>query len=169
MILEKEQQVYDVLNELQIAYIKTSHEPAATMEACLALEAIIQAKICKNLFLCNRQKTNFYLLLMPGDKPFKTKDISKQINSARLSFGSDEDLLELLNLTPGSCTIFGLLFDKQHKVQLLIDKDVLKEERFGCHPCINTSSLRLKVTDVFETFLQAVGHEYTTVKLVGEE
>ena len=95
MILEKEQQVYDVLDELQIAYIKTSHEPAATMEACLALEAIIQAKICKNLFLCNRQKTNFYLLLMPGDKPFKTKDISKQINSARLSFGSDEDLLKL--------------------------------------------------------------------------
>lgn len=165
MILEKEQQVYDVLDELQIAYIKTSHEPAATMEACLALEAIIQAKICKNLFLCNRQKTNFYLLLMPGDKPFKTKDISKQINSARLSFGSDEDLLELLNLTPGSCTIFGLLFDKQHKVQLLIDKDVLKEERFGCHPCINTSTIGLYTNDLVNKIIPYLGHNFIEVTL----
>ena len=165
MILEKEQQVYDVLDELQIAYIRTSHEPAATMEACLALEAIIQAKICKNLFLCNRQKTNFYLLLMPGDKPFKTKDISKQINSARLSFGSDEDLLELLNLTPGSCTIFGLLFDKQHKVQLLIDKDVLKEERFGCHPCINTSTIGLYTSDLVNKIIPYLGHNFIEVTL----
>ena len=165
MILEKEQQVYDVLDELQIAYIRTSHEPAATMEACLALEAIIQAKICKNLFLCNRQKTNFYLLLMPGDKPFKTKDISKQINSARLSFGSDEDLLELLNLTPGSCTIFGLLFDKQHKVQLLIDKDVLKEERFGCHPCINTSTIGLYTNDLVNKIIPYLGHNFIEVTL----
>lgn len=165
MILEKEQQVYDVLDELQIAYIKTSHEPAATMEACLALEAVIQAKICKNLFLCNRQKTNFYLLLMPGDKPFKTKDISKQINSARLSFGSDEDLLELLNLTPGSCTIFGLLFDKQHTVQLLIDKDVLKEERFGCHPCINTSTIGLYTNDLVNKIIPYLGHNFIEVTL----
>ena len=165
MILEKEQQVYDVLDELQIAYIRTSHEPAATMEACLALEAIIQAKICKNLFLCNRQKTNFDLLLMPGDKPFKTKDISKQINSARLSFGSDEDLLELLNLTPGSCTIFGLLFDKQHKVQLLIDKDVLKEERFGCHPCINTSTIGLYTNDLVNKIIPYLGHNFIEVTL----
>lgn len=165
MILEKEQQVYDVLNELQIAYIQTSHEPAATMEACLALEAIIQTKICKNLFLCNRQKTNFYLLLMPGDKPFKTKDISKQINSARLSFGSDEDLLELLNLTPGSCTIFGLLYDKQHKVQLLIDKDVLKEERFGCHPCINTSTIGINTNDLVNKIIPYLGHNFIEVTL----
>ena len=165
MILEKEQKVYDVLKELDIPYIQTSHEPAATMEACLALEEQIQAKICKNLFLCNRQKTNFYLLLMPGDKPFKTKDISKQINSARLSFAGDEDLLELLNLTPGSCTIFGLLFDLSNKVQLIIDEDVLKEERFGCHPCINTSTIGFNTDDLLNKIIPYLNHDFIKVIL----
>lgn len=84
--LDKEIRVYDLLDSLGIEYERTDHERTDTMEACNEIDAILQVTICKNLFLCNRQKTNFYLLMMPGDKPFKTKELSSQINSARLSF-----------------------------------------------------------------------------------
>ena len=138
------------------------------MEACNEIDAILQVTICKNLFLCNRQKTNFYLLMMPGDKPFKTKELSSQINSARLSFASPEDMERLLDITPGSVSIMGLMNDKENAVQLLVDEDVLQGEYLGCHPCINTSSLKLRTKDVIEKFLPAVHHEMTTVHLIGE-
>lgn len=167
--LEREIKVYDLLDSLGIEYMRTDHEKADTMETCNEIDAILDVTICKNLFLCNRQKTNFYLLLMPGDKPFKTKELSAQINSARLSFGSPEDMERLLGLTPGSVSIMGLMNDSENHVQLLVDEDVLKGEYFGCHPCINTSSLKLKACDVWEKILPAVHHEMITVHLVGEE
>jgi len=122
-------------------------------------------KTCKNLFLCNRQKTAFYLLLMPGDKPFKTKDLSAQIGSSRLSFATEEDMLELLNLTPGSVTILGLMYDKENRVKLLVDEEVLEDEYFGCHPCINTSSIKMKASDVFEKVIPAMAEGYQKVSL----
>ena len=168
--LEKEIRTYDLLDSLGIAYERVDHEEANTMEACAAVDAVLApAVICKNLFLCNTQKTKFYLLLIKNDKKFKTKEISKQINSARLSFAPAEYMEEYLDITPGSASVLGLMNDKENQVTLLVDEDVLAAEYFGCHPCINTSSLRLKVADVFGSFLQAVGHEYITVKLVGEE
>lgn len=168
--LEKEIRTYDLLDSLGISYERVDHEEANTMEACAAVDEVLApAVICKNLFLCNTQKTKFYLLMIKNDKKFKTKEISKQINSSRLSFAPPEYMEQYLDITPGSASVMGLMNDKNHEVTLLVDEDVLAAEYFGCHPCINTSSLRLKVTDVFETFLQAVGHEYTTVKLVGEE
>lgn len=166
--LEKEIRVYDLLDSLGIEYVRTDHEKADTMEACNEIDAILDVTICKNLFLCNRQKTNYYLLMMPGDKPFKTKELSSQINSARLSFGSPEDMEELLGLTPGSVSIMGLMNDKENRVQLLVDEDVLEGEYLGCHPCINTSSLKLKESDIWEKFLPAVHHEMITVHLTGE-
>ncbi len=166
--LEKEIRVYDLLDSLGIEYLRTDHEKADTMEACNEIDAILDVTICKNLFLCNRQKTNYYLLMMPGDKPFKTKELSSQINSARLSFGSPEDMEELLGLTPGSVSIMGLMNDKENRVQLLVDEDVLEGEYLGCHPCINTSSLKLKESDIWEKFLPAVHHEMITVHLTGE-
>lgn len=166
--LDKEIRVYDLLDSLGIEYERTDHEQADTMEACNEIDAILQVTICKNLFLCNRQKTNFYLLMMPGDKPFKTKELSSQINSARLSFASPEDMERLLNITPGSVSIMGLMNDKENAVQLLVDEDVLKGEYLGCHPCINTSSLKLRTKDVIEKFLPAVHHEMITVHLIGE-
>ena len=142
------------------------HEEANTMEACLAIDEVLApAVICKNLFLCNAQKTKFYLLMIREDKKFLTKDISKQINSARLSFGPAEYMEQFLDITPGSVSVLGLMNDKENNVTLLVDEDVLKAEYFGCHPCINTSSLRLKTADVFGKFLEAVHHEYTVVKL----
>lgn len=167
--LEKEIRVYDLLDFLEIEYMRTDHEVANTMEACNAIDAVLGVTICKNLFLCNRQKTNFYLLMMPGDKPFKTKELSAQINSARLSFASAEDMERLLDITPGSVSVMGLMNDKENKVQLLVDEDVLVGEYIGCHPCINTSSLKLKSSDVWEKVLPAMNHDIITVKLVGEE
>ena len=142
--LDKEIRVYDLLDSLGIEYVRTDHERTDTMEACNEIDAILQVTICKNLFLCNRQKTNFYLLMMPGDKPFKTKELSSQINSARLSFASPEDMERLLDITPGSVSIMGLMNDKENAVQLLVDEDVLQGEYLGCHPCINTSSLKMR-------------------------
>ena len=135
--LDKEIRVYDLLDSLGIEYERTDHERTDTMEACNEIDAILQVTICKNLFLCNRQKTNFYLLMMPGDKPFKTKELSSQINSARLSFASPEDMERLLDITPGSVSIMGLMNDKENAVQLLVDEDVLQGEYLGCHPCLS--------------------------------
>lgn len=156
--LEKELHTYDILDELGITYQRTDHEPATTMEVCHAIDGALNVLICKNLFLCNSQKTKFYLLMMPGDKPFKTKDLSAQIGSARLSFGSPEKMEELLNLTPGSVSVFGLLYDPQNRVQLLIDKDVLATQYLGSHPCINTSTVRWQTADLTGKFLPHVHH-----------
>lgn len=165
---EKEIKVYDMLDALGIAYFRTDHGPADTMEACNEIDKILDVLICKNLFLCNRQKTAFYLLMMPGDKPFKTKELSAQIHSARLSFASPEDMEKYLNILPGAVSIMGLMNDIDNHVQLLVDKDVLKGEYVGCHPCVNTSSLKLNTKDVFGPFLEAVHHDMKVVTLVGE-
>ena len=163
--LEKEIKVYDLLDSLGIEYERTDHEEANTMEACNEIDKVLDVIICKNLFLCNRQETQFYLLMMPGGKPFKTKDISKQIGSARLSFGKPEFMEEYLDIKPGAVSIMGLMNDKEHHVQLLIDKPVLESKYLGCHPCVSTSSLKMKTKDVLERFLPAVGHEPIVVDL----
>ena len=161
--LEKEMAVYDLLEQLDIPYERLDHEVTATVEACHDVDKLLGIHICKNLFLCNSQRTAFYLLMMPGEKKFVTKDISKQIGSARLSFAEAEYMERILNITPGSVSVMGLMNDKEHKVQLLIDSDILKDEYIGCHPCINTSSLKLKTSDILEKFLHYTGHTYTEV------
>ncbi len=163
--LEKEIKVYDLLDSLGIEYQRTDHGEANTMEACNEIDKVLDVIICKNLFLCNRQETQFYLLMMPGDKPFKTKDISKQIGSARLSFGKPEYMEEYLNIKPGAVSIMGLMNDTEKHVQLLIDKPVMESEYIGCHPCVSTSSLKIKTKDVIEKFIPAVGHEPIIVDL----
>lgn len=167
--LPREIKTYDFLDNLGIEYYRTDHEAANNMEACNEIDAVLGVLICKNLFLCNRQKTNFYLLMMPGDKKFKTKELSAQIGSARLSFADPEDMLKYLDIEPGAVSIMGLMNDSDHAVQLLIDEDVLEGEELGCHPCVCTSSLKLKTADVMEKFLHATGHDYRVVHLVGED
>ena len=165
---EREVRVYDLLDSLGIEYFRTDHEHADTMEDCNRIDAVLDVVICKNLFLCNWQKTVFYLLMMPGDKSFKTKELSSQINSARLSFASPDAMLEYLDIKPGAVSVMGLMNDKDNHVKLLVDEDVLKDEYVGCHPCVNTSSLKLKTEDVFGKYLKAVNHTATTVVLKGE-
>ena len=163
--LEKEIRVYDFLDELGVEYERVDHEPAMTMEICEEIDSVLGATICKNLFLCNRQQTDFYLLLIPGDKVFKTKDLSAQINSSRLSFAGPEHMEKYLDITPGSVSILGLMNDKENSVRLLLDEDVLKEEYIGCHPCINTSSLKIKTADMTEKIIPALKHQPTVVHL----
>ena len=163
--LDKEIRCYDLLDILGIGYQRIDHEAAMTMEACAAVDEKLEATICKNLLLCNRQCTAFYLLLIPGDKVFKTKDLSTQIGSSRLSFAAGEYMEQFLDITPGSLSILGLMNDKENRVQLLIDEDVLKGEYIGCHPCINTSSLRLKTVDVTDKLIPAMGHPPRIVTL----
>ena len=167
--LPREVRTYDILDELGIDYKRTDHEPANNMEACNEIDAVLGVLICKNLFLCNRQKTNFYLLMMPGDKKFKTKELSAQIHSARLSFADPEDMLTYLDIEPGAVSVMGFMNDKDHIVQLLIDEDVLQGKYIGCHPCVCTSSLKMKTADVVERFLPATGHTYKIVHLTGED
>jgi Ala-tRNA(Pro) deacylase len=167
--LQREIRTYDFLDALGVEYLRTDHAPANNMEACNEIDAVLGVLICKNLFLCNRQKTNFYLLMMPGDKKFKTKELSAQIGSARLSFATPEDMLKYLDIEPGAVSIMGLINDRDCAVQLLIDEDVLEGEYLGCHPCVCTSSMKLKTRDVVEKFLPATGHGYQTVHLVGED
>ena len=169
--LEKEIRCYDWLDRLGIEYERTDHpdQVAYTMEACREIDAVLGATVCKNLFLTNRQHTAYYLLMMPGDKPFKTKELSAQINSSRLSFGSAGEMEELLDCAPGSSSLMGLMNDKDHRVRLLVDEDVLKDEYLGCHPCINTTSLKLKTADAFGVFLPSTDHEMTVVRLVGTD
>lgn len=163
--LDKEIRTYDLLDSLGVSYQRIDHPAAMTMEECEDIDRILDATICKNLFLCNRQETAFYLLMIPGDKTFKTKDISAQIGSARLSFGKPEFMEQFLDITPGSVSVMGLMNDKENRVQLLIDEDILKGEYIGCHPCINTSSLRIKTKDMAEKIIPAMKHEPIIVKL----
>ncbi len=163
----REVRTYDLLDRLGIEYGRIDHEAADTMEICREIDESLDATICKNLFLCNRQGSAFYLLMMPGDKPFKTKELSAQINSARLSFASAEKMEEYLDIRPGAVSVMGLANDRENNVALLIDEDVLRGEFFGCHPCVNTSSLRISVKALVEVFLPAVGHEFRTVHLDG--
>ena len=156
--LDKEIRVYDLLDSLGISYQRIDHESAMTMEACAAIDLALDATICKNLLLCNRQRTAFYLLMLPGEKQFKTSTFSKMIGSSRLSFAEGEYMERFLDITPGSLSVLGLMNDRDHQVQLIIDEDVLKGEFIGCHPCINTSSLRLKTTDLMERIIPALGH-----------
>ncbi|HBE87003.1 MAG TPA: prolyl-tRNA synthetase associated domain-containing protein [Lachnoclostridium sp.] len=167
--LPKEIRTYDLLDKLNISYQRVDHSPLPTIEACREVDALLKIEICKNLFLRNAQKTDFYLLLLPGGKKFRTAALSKQIGSARLSFAEPEFMEEFLDITPGSVSVIGLMNDKNRRVRLLIDKEVLSQEFFGCHPCINTSSLKFKTEDLLDKFLPAIQCEYTLVDLPTEQ
>ena len=163
--LDKEIRVYDLLDSLAVPYQRIDHEAAMTMEACAQIDLSLDATICKNLLLCNRQKTDFYLLMLPGDKVFRTSDLPKKIGSSRLSFAGAEFMEEFLDITPGSLSVLGLMNDKENRVKLLMDRALLEGEFIGCHPCINTSSLRLRTRDLMERILPAMHHEPQIVEL----
>ena len=163
--IKKEIRVYDFLDNLGISYERVDHKPAMTMEACQEIDRVMGTAMCKNLLLCNRQKTSFYLLLMPGEKIFQTKELSSQLGVSRLSFAPAEPMKEYLDITPGSLSILGLMNDTQMQVRLVIDASVLTGEHIGVHPCINTSSLKLKTADLINVIIPAMGHEPTIVNL----
>ena len=167
--LEKEQRCYALLDKLRIPYARVDHEHADTIEACEAVEQVLGEKICKNLFLCNRQKTQFYLLMLEGEKVFKTKDLSKQLGVARLSFADPADMKKYLDITPGSVSVLGLMNDTENAVQLVIDQPIAESTQIGCHPCINSSTLSIATQDILTKFLPAVHHTPIIVSLPDPE
>ena len=164
----KEQNCYAFLDRLGVAYRRADHETASTMELCREIEKVLGCPICKNLLLTNRQQTDFYLLLMEGDKVFKTKYLSKALGCARLSFAADEHMEALVDITPGSLSVLGLMNDPAKKVRLVIDRPVLEQPEIGFHPCLNTSTLAVSMADFREKLLPALGHEATVVELPTE-
>lgn len=167
--MDKELACYDLLDELEIPYARVDHGPAGTIEVCEAVEQVLGEKICKNLFLCNRQKTNFYLLMLDGEKVFKTKDLSGQLGVARLSFAGAEEMEQFLDITPGSVSVLGLMNDYENRVQLLIDRSVAECARVSCHPCINTSTIWFSMEDLLHRFLPRIHHEPVFVDLPDRE
>ncbi len=161
--------VYPLLDGLGIEFERIDHESAMTIEACREIDIALGVEMCKNLFLCNTQRTKFYLLLMPGEKQFKTKLLSRELGIARTSFADSESMMKYLGVTPGSVTVLGLMNDKEKNVTLLIDSETLRASHIGCHPCANTSSLKIKMSDILEKFLPYTGHKYIEVKLKEEE
>ena len=164
-LLPQEQSAFDLLHQLHIPYTRVSSEPADTMEKCAEVSKVLGYPICKNLFLCNRQKTQFYLLTMPPDKPFLTKDLSHQIGSSRLSFAPPEKMEELLGCSPGSASVLGLHNDSGNAVRLVMDRDVYTAPYFACHPCDNTQSLKFKTEDLLNVLLPKIGQEPIIVEL----
>ena len=167
--LHKEVACYDLLDRLHIPYTRADHEHADTIEACEAVERVLGEKICKNLFLCNRQKTQFYLLMLEGEKVFKTRDLSKQLGVSRLSFADPADMEKYLDITPGSVSVLGLMNDPDNAVQLVIDRPIAASAAIGCHPCINSSTLAIATADILEKFLPAVHHPPILVDLPDPE
>ena len=169
--LDREVRAYALLDKVGVDFYRTDHPdaPSTTMEVCAQVDAVLNVHICKNLFLCNREQTDFYLLIMPGDKHFKTKELSHQLGVSRLSFADGEHMERYLGVSPGSVTVLGLMNDAENRVRLIIDEDVLKEEWFGCHPCMNTSSVKFRTADLTEKLLPAMDHEPTVVHLTGED
>ena len=163
--LDKEIRCYDLLDRLGVPYQRIDHEAAMTMEACAEIDKVLDATICKNLLLCNRQCTSFYLLMIPGGKHFKTSELSKEIVSSRLSFAAPEYMERFLDITPGSLSVLGLMNDTGHHVQLLMDEDIRNGEYFGCHPCRNTTSMRFSVKDLLEKVLPEIHHTPEFLKL----
>ena len=162
--LAREMRVYDLLDGLKIGYERVDHDAVETMAACKEIDALLSpAAVCKNLLLCDAHGRNFYLLMLRGDKRLDCKQIAAQIGRPRLSFAPAQKLEEFLGLGVGAVSVLGLMNDRGGNVQLLVDADLLREEAIGCHPCVNTSSLRIGTRDLLEVFLPAVGHAYRTV------
>lgn len=156
---DKEKRCYAFLESLGIKYEAVDHDEASDMDKCREIEDALGVKICKNIVLCNRQETSFFLFMLPGDKKYITKDVSKKLEMSRLSFAKEHYLKEFLNVTPGSVSVLGLLNDKYNNVELVIDRDVIKGEYIRCHPCVNTSTLKIRTEDFLNKIIPALGKE----------
>lgn len=160
-----EMAVYDFIDGISIEYTTLCHPAVFTMEECEEVRKVLGAPVFKNLFLTNKQQTQYYLLMIPADKPFKTKYLSSQLGCARLSFASSEAMMELLHIAPGAVSPMGLIHDKECRVRLIVDRDLLATDRYACHPCVNTASVVLSLTDLLDKIIPATGHTYTWVDL----
>lgn len=153
------------LKNAGIEFSLVTHAPAFTIEKCAEVEKLIGGRICKNLFLQTTSGSAYYILMLDGNKKFVTKDVSKKLGSSRLSFAPPEAMQRLLNTNPGSLSVTSLMFDKEKRVALAIDGDILKEEYICCHPSDNTATLKIKTKDITEKLLPLLGVEPKIIEI----
>ncbi len=163
-----EERCYDLLDSLDISFTRVDHDAAMSMTALDEADRILGCTIAKNLFLTNRQQTDFYLLIMAGSKPFKTKYLSAQLGCSRLSFAAEEHLEKYLGVKSGSASLLGLMNDTSKRVRLVFDVELLHEKLFACHPCINSSSIAFSSEDMLTKLLPSLGRDYALVELPWE-
>lgn len=147
---EIKQKVYDKLNELNINYTADEHEAIFTIEELDKKGMYQRGEICKNLFLRDGSGKRHFLVVTPGHKEVDLKKVRAQIGSSRLSFGSAERLMNCLGLTQGSVSPFGVLNDKERRVELVFDKDLVNMDTLGFHPNINTATVWLSFEDMLK-------------------
>lgn len=153
-----EGKVHQLLNELKIDFWWVDNDEVSSMEECIEINNSLGAEIVKTVFLCNRQKTIFYLMILPPNKPFDSKAFSAAMNAPRLSFASGELMEQYLGVTPGSATIMGLINDTDNNIELVIDKDIAEKEWFACNPGTNKSHIKLKTSDLLGKVLPSINH-----------
>src|SRR3989344_166488 len=137
------EKIKNYLKEHKIEYIVHEHQAVFTVEESKKIKTKIQGGICKNLFLKERKERKYYLVVLPGEKRLNIKELRDKIQAKDLTFASSEELKEILNLTPGSVSILGLINDKEHEAELIIDKEINEAKKLNFHPNINTESIEL--------------------------
>lgn len=160
-----EKKVYELLAKLKIPYERVDNEVVETMEECEEIDRALGAEIRKSIFLCNKKKTSFFLVVVPAKKALDTSALEKKIGVSHLSFASGELMEEHLGTKPGSASVMGLINDEDDYVQLIIDKEVAEDEWFGCNPGINTSHLKMKTSDLLNKFLPQIRHKAKVIDL----
>jgi len=160
-----QQMAYAALNKLGIPFERVDTDPAISMEDCSQIDKKLDMKTVKTLFLCNRQQTAFFLFITRADKPFITKDFSSALEVPRVSFASEELLLRKLGVKIGAATIFGILLDKEHEVQVIFDKEVLGEKWYGCSDGTTTGYMKVETAKIFHAFLEFTGHTPRVIEI----
>ena len=160
---ETQRKVYAALERLGIPVERIDNDPAVTMEDCEAVDAALGVPTVKTLLLCNRQQTMFYLYVMPGDKPFSTKDFGAALQISRVSFAPAEKLREFLGTEVGATTPLSLVADPDKRVRLIIDKAAVAPEAIGFPDGTTTCYMRMRTADLLGQFIPAAGHEPTFI------
>jgi Ala-tRNA(Pro) deacylase len=159
-----EEEVFKILQETNIPFTYVKNDAVHTMEECSAIEEHLSVEIRKTIVLCNRKKTQFYLVVMPSSKAFNAKGFSESVGE-RLSFASPDRMEKLLGIQSGSATIMSLLNDSKEMVQLFIDKDVADSQWFGCNTGTNTRHLKIATDDLLKKMIPRLNHQATIVTL----
>ncbi len=152
------QATLDLLGEIGIEYRYYSHDLARTMADCEGIGADVGARHFKNLFLSDRKRSVFVLLLLAPEKEFRTGSVSRQLGTSRLSFCTAEELMEKLGLLPGSVTPLALSRESARGVVVAVDRDILAMERVCAHPCVSGATVAISREGLFR-FLAHCGNE----------
>ena len=162
---ELQEKVYKTLDSLEISYERVDTDEAITMEDCVLIDEKLKMKMVKTLFLCNRQQTLFYLFITVGDKPFRSKDFSTALDISRVSFAPAELMDKMLGTKIGAATVFSSLLPSAEDVQIIFDRDVLKEEFYGCSDGTTTGYMKIKTEDIIHKVLRFAKRSHSVIEV----